>query len=157
MFQKIPGNAIKHSGECSRRFRGMFQKIPRNVPEDSGECSRRFRNPNFDLFLEILLVFLSNFAVKLLQNNRKKQLLSNSSKRNFLNYNLYLKGTSFRGYLFSRAKKNCISRVLIFANGYQQKIACELIFANSKKIRFFTTRNRQKKRYLIGGKKPGEK
>ena len=48
---------------------------------------------------------------------------------------MYLKGTNFRGYLFSRAKKNCISRVLIFAN--------------SKKKRLFTTRNKQKKRYPV--------
>ena len=31
MLSKIPGNAIKDSGECSRRFRGMFGKIPGNV------------------------------------------------------------------------------------------------------------------------------
>ena len=61
----IPGNARKDSGECSRRFRGMFQEIPGNVIKDSGECSSRFRgmfkkipgNLNFNLFLEILLVF----------------------------------------------------------------------------------------------------
>ena len=62
---------------------------------------------------------------------------------------IYLKGTNFRGYLFSRAKKNCILRVLIFANGYEQKILRVLIFANSKKIRFFRTRNRQNKWYSI--------
>ena len=62
---KIPGNGREDSGECSRRFRGMFKKISGNVIKDSGECSRGFRgmfekipgNPNFDLFLEILLVF----------------------------------------------------------------------------------------------------
>ena len=61
----IPGNVIKDSGECSRRFRGMFKKIQGNVRADSGECSERFRgmfkkiavNLNFDLFLEILLAF----------------------------------------------------------------------------------------------------
>ena len=31
MLSKIPENAIKDSGECSRRFRGMFGKIPGNV------------------------------------------------------------------------------------------------------------------------------
>ena len=41
--QKISGNVIKDSGESSRTFREMFQKIPGNI--------------NFDLFLEILLVF----------------------------------------------------------------------------------------------------
>ena len=56
MSQKIPGNMIKNSGECSTRFRGMLLKI-------LGECSSGFRemfkkipgNLNFDLFLEILL------------------------------------------------------------------------------------------------------
>ena len=65
MLEKIPGNVIKDSGECSRRFRGMLLIIPGNVPEDSGECSRGFRgmfkkipmNLNSDLFLEILLDF----------------------------------------------------------------------------------------------------
>ena len=42
MFPKIPGNAIKDSGEYSRRFRGMLLKIPGNVPEDFGECYLRF-------------------------------------------------------------------------------------------------------------------
>ena len=65
MFEKIPGNVIKDSGEYSRRFRGVLLKIPGNAREDSGECSSRFWgmfkkipvNLNFDLFLEILLVF----------------------------------------------------------------------------------------------------
>ena len=93
MFQKIPANVLKDSGESSRRFWGMFQKIPENVIKDSGECSERFRgmckkiprNLSFDLFLEIFLVFYQKnmfFTVKLLQNNGKKQLLSNSSKEN---------------------------------------------------------------------------
>ena len=43
MFQRIPGNAEKDSGECSKGFRGIFQKIPGNVQRDFGECSRRFR------------------------------------------------------------------------------------------------------------------
>ena len=42
MLKKIPGNVIKDSGECSRRFRGMLLKIPGNVPEDSGESKFRF-------------------------------------------------------------------------------------------------------------------
>ena len=72
MFRKIPGNVQEDSGECSIRFREMSLKIPGNVIKYSGECSRRFQgmfqkipgNPNFDLFLETLLVFLSNIAVK---------------------------------------------------------------------------------------------
>ena len=57
MLEKIPGNDMKNSVECLRRFRGMFKKIPGNVPEDwgifgkiprnaqadSGKCSKRFR------------------------------------------------------------------------------------------------------------------
>ena len=61
MFQKIPGNIIKDSGECYKRFRGMFLRIPGNVRADSWECSGGFQgmqgNLNFDLFLEIVLVF----------------------------------------------------------------------------------------------------
>ena len=76
MFPKIPENIRKDSGECSKRFRGMFEKIPGNVPEDSGECSRRFwglfkripGNLNLDLFCEILLIILSNSAIKLRKN-----------------------------------------------------------------------------------------
>ena len=30
-----------HSGECSKRFRGMFEKTPGNIREDSGECSKK--------------------------------------------------------------------------------------------------------------------
>ena len=42
ILEKILGNVIKDSRECSRRFPGMLSKIPGNVREDSGECSRRF-------------------------------------------------------------------------------------------------------------------
>ena len=71
----IPGNAQKDSGQCSRRFQGMFKKIPGNVQEDSVKSKFRFMSRN-------LACLLSNFAVKLLQNNGKKQLLSNSPKEN---------------------------------------------------------------------------
>ena len=93
----IPGNAQEDSGQCARRFPGMFGKILRNVPENSGECLRRFQG----MFKKIpgnvqedsgksksqfmsrnLACLLSSFAVKLLQNNGKKQLLSNSPKEN---------------------------------------------------------------------------
>ena len=65
MFKNIPGNVQEDFGEYSRGFRGMLLKILGNVPEDSGECSSGFwgmlkkipGNLNFDLFLEILLVF----------------------------------------------------------------------------------------------------
>ena len=77
MFSRIPGNLKgfwhfsipwnnqEDSEECSRRFQRVLSKIPRDVREDSGECSSNFQrmfekipaNQNFDLFLEILLVF----------------------------------------------------------------------------------------------------
>ena len=87
MFKKIPGNVEKDSGECSRRFPGMFKKILGNVIKDSGEYSRRFREmllkipgnvpedfggSKFRFISWNLACFLSNFAVKLLQNNTKK-------------------------------------------------------------------------------------
>ena len=57
IIKKIPRNVPEDSRELS--------KIPRDVREDSGECSSNFQrmfkkipaNQNFDLFLEILLVF----------------------------------------------------------------------------------------------------
>ena len=66
MLLKILGNAREDSGECWRRFRGMLLKTPGNVIKDSGDCSSGFRgmfkkipgNLNFDLFLEIVIVFI---------------------------------------------------------------------------------------------------
>ena len=49
IVQKIPGNVREDSGECSGRFRGIFKKIPGNL--------------NFDLFLEIFLVFHQIFLL----------------------------------------------------------------------------------------------
>lgn len=43
---------------------------------------------------------------------------------------VYLKCTNFREDLFSRAKKNCISRGFIFANQWFSKISRGFIFAN---------------------------
>ena len=86
-FLNIPGNVQEDSGKCSRRFRGMFKKILGNVIKDSGECSRRFPEmllkipgsvpedfggSKFRFISWNLACFLSNFAVKLLQNNTKK-------------------------------------------------------------------------------------
>ena len=83
MFENIPGNVKKDSGECSRRFRGMFEKIPGNVQKDSGECSKRFRGmlkkipgnvrkdseeSKFRFILRNLAYFLSNSAIKWRQN-----------------------------------------------------------------------------------------
>ena len=42
MFEKIPGNVIKYSGECWRRFRETLLKIPGNVQEDSKESKFQF-------------------------------------------------------------------------------------------------------------------
>ena len=83
MFEKIPGNVQKDSGECSRRFWGIFEKIPGNVQEDSGECWRGFRGmfkripgnaqedfgeSKFRFILWNLAYFLSNSAIKSRQN-----------------------------------------------------------------------------------------
>ena len=38
MSPNIPGNVLKHSGECLQKFRGMSLNIPGNVAEHSGEC-----------------------------------------------------------------------------------------------------------------------
>ena len=67
MLLKIPGNTLEDSGECWRRFQGMLFKIPGNVPEDFGESK-------FQFILWNLACFFSHFAVKLLQNNRKKAI-----------------------------------------------------------------------------------
>ena len=37
-YSNIPGNIVKHSGECSQTFRGMLLNIPGNVAKHSGEC-----------------------------------------------------------------------------------------------------------------------
>ena len=41
--RRFQGNVQEDSGECYQRFRGMLSKILVNVQEDSGECSKRFR------------------------------------------------------------------------------------------------------------------
>ena len=97
MLLKIPGSVPEDFRECSRKFRGMFKKILGNIPEDSEECSKGFRGmfkripgnvqvdsgeSKFRFISWNLACFLSNFAVKLLRNNRKKQSLRNSSKEN---------------------------------------------------------------------------
>ena len=85
MFQKIPGNVRRDSGECSRRFRGMFEEISENVEEDFGECSIGFRamfkripgkaqedfgESKFRFILLNLAYFLSNSAIKMRKNKR---------------------------------------------------------------------------------------
>ena len=37
MSSNIPGNDVKHSGECLQTFRRMSQNIPENVTKHSGE------------------------------------------------------------------------------------------------------------------------
>ena len=65
MFEEIPGNVPKDSGECSKRFRGILDEIPWNVRKDSEECSRRFRG----------------MLAKILENAQKDLTLSNVIKR----------------------------------------------------------------------------
>ena len=43
MLPNIPGNVLKHSGECHQTFWGMSQNIPGNVAKYSGECRKTFR------------------------------------------------------------------------------------------------------------------
>ena len=50
---------------------------------------------------------------------------------------VYLKRTNLRVYLISRVEKNCISRVLIFANGRLEEISRVLIFAKGEKRNIF--------------------
>ena len=70
----------------------------------------------------------TNLKIKM---NGKK--LYHSTKIKYLG--IYLKRTNFRMYLFSRAKKNRISPVFIFANDKFLKISRVKIFENSQKVR----------------------
>ena len=67
MFQRIPGNVIKDSGECSGGLQEMFKQIPGNL--------------NFDLVLEIFLVFYQ-FLLLNCYKTMEKKLLRNSSEEN---------------------------------------------------------------------------
>ena len=67
MFQRIPGNVIKDFGECSGGFQEMFKQIPGNL--------------NFDLVLEIFLVFYQ-FLLLNCYKTMEKKLLRNSSEEN---------------------------------------------------------------------------
>ena len=40
--KNIPGNVLKHSGECRKTFRGMSPNILGNVHKHSGECRQTF-------------------------------------------------------------------------------------------------------------------
>ena len=65
MLSNIPWNAIKDSGECSRRFQGMFGKILENAQKDSTEYFQLYINQSYvlpkkandKLFLEALAIF----------------------------------------------------------------------------------------------------
>ena len=61
------GTECEECRECSERFRGIFKKILVNL--------------NFDLFLEILLVFHQILLLNYYET-MKQQLLSNSSTKN---------------------------------------------------------------------------
>ena len=81
MFKKIQGNVWVDSEECSERFQGMFKQILRNIQKDSGESKFRFVSWN-------LACFLSNFAVKLLQNNEKHNYWAILLKKKFSSLHL---------------------------------------------------------------------
>ena len=92
MFKKILGSVPEHSREHYQRFWGMFYKIPVNVQKDSGDSYFRFISWN-------LAQLLSNFAVKLPQNNgKKKQLLSNFSQENIFSTTTYNKSSELNYY-----------------------------------------------------------
>ena len=77
MSPNILENVAKHSGECPQKFQGMSLNIPGNVPENSGESKFRFISWT-------LACFLSNFAVKLLQNKGKNTNSFSNYWANFL-------------------------------------------------------------------------
>ena len=71
MFQKIPENVEKYSGECSKIFRGMFQKIPGNVSEDARECWQR---------LSRMLKKVERFILQLNENRIKGYIVKYNQK-----------------------------------------------------------------------------
>ena len=71
MFQKIPENGEKYSGECSKIFRGMFQKIPGNVSEDARECWQR---------LSRMLKKVERFILQLNENRIKGYIVKYNQK-----------------------------------------------------------------------------
>ena len=54
MLPNIPGNVLKHFGECREIFRGMSSNIPGNVLKYSEECCQTLReiSPIFDVNLK---------------------------------------------------------------------------------------------------------
>ena len=73
---RIPENARKDSGECSRRIQGWFQEISWNVIKDSEKCSRRFRG--------ILLKILGNVPEYLGEYSRKFRGMFQKIPRNVI-------------------------------------------------------------------------
>ena len=71
MFEEIPGNFRRDSGECSKRFRGIFEKIPENVSKDSGECWKRFSR---------MLKKVERFIMQLNKNRIKRYILKYDKK-----------------------------------------------------------------------------
>ena len=47
MSSNIRGNVVKHSGECPQTFWGMLPNILENVVKHSGECRQSFRGTFF--------------------------------------------------------------------------------------------------------------
>ena len=90
ILEKIPRDIQEDSGESSRRFSVLLLNLLGNVIKDSRECSRGFPgmfekfpgNLNFDLFLEILLVFQQSLLLNCYKTMEKKHLLGDSSKEN---------------------------------------------------------------------------
>ena len=81
MSSNIPGNVAKHSGECPQTFRGMSPNIPGNVAKHSGECPQTFRgmSPNIPGNVAKLLSLISEcFTVHyvLISSNQSEYLYS---------------------------------------------------------------------------------
>ena len=66
MFEEMPWNVRKDSGEYSKRFQGMLQKIPGNITKDSGECWQRFSR---------MLKKIERFTMQLNENRIKGYIL----------------------------------------------------------------------------------
>ena len=71
MLKKIPDNAQKNSGECTRRFRGMLVNIPGNVDQDFEESWQRFSR---------MLKKIERFIMQLNENRTKGYILKYNKK-----------------------------------------------------------------------------
>ena len=83
MFENIAGNVQEDYGEYSNRFLECWRRFRRMLVQVLAMLVKVPGNLNLDSFCEIVLIFLSNSAVRLRQNKVIKQLLINSSENIF--------------------------------------------------------------------------